>query len=66
MRLPMDMQQQSPGACGLPGAVPVTPGNGAHACTPVQHLLARSAGMPLALCILRSQKSLYAHCAGRV
>ena len=45
MQLPMDMQQQSPGAPALPGAVPVTPGCGAHTCTPAQHLLARSTGM---------------------
>ena len=47
MQLPMDMQLQSPGTSGQPGAVPVTPDSGALACTPVQHLLARSAGKAL-------------------
>ena len=59
MQLPMDMQQQSPGACGLPGAIPVMPGTGAHPCTPVQHLLARSAGMPL---ILEWRTNLFDQC----
>jgi len=39
----MEMQQQ--GTPGGPGNVPLTPGCGSDACTPAQHLFARSAGM---------------------
>ncbi len=64
MQLPRDMQQQSPGTSGQPGAVPVTPHSGAHACTPVQHLLARNAGMapPPCICIF-ANGSLCSHTA---